>query len=181
MRTRACGDGRRGEAADARERHGALVVDADVVRAGAAGEQLAEADGLGLEQPRQLRAARLVGLPRRAPVHHVRQAVRHVEHRVHARRADPARRRRRPAGDICAAAIPIATTTATATAATAVCSRTVNAIALSLLISRCSQDRREGKQKAQMQMVCVCAGTQESPAYIQRDETSTTAILYAPG
>ena len=96
MRTRACGDGRRGEAADARERHGALVVDADVVRAGAAGEQLAEADGLGLEQPRQRRAARLVGLPRRAPVHHVRQAVRHVEHRVHARRADPASRRRRP-------------------------------------------------------------------------------------
>jgi hypothetical protein len=94
MRTCARADGRRGEAADPRERERALVVDADAVGVGASGEQLAEADGVGLEQPRQLRAAGLVRVPHRAPVRHVRQAVRHVEHRVQALVADPGRRPR---------------------------------------------------------------------------------------
>jgi hypothetical protein len=93
-------DGRRVEFADAREPERALVVDVDAVGLGPAGEELAEAHGVRLEQARHLRAARRVGVPRLAPRRHVRQAVRHVEHRVHALRAEPGRRPGRGGGGV---------------------------------------------------------------------------------
>uniref|UniRef100_J3M8B7 Uncharacterized protein n=1 Tax=Oryza brachyantha TaxID=4533 RepID=J3M8B7_ORYBR len=66
-----CGDGRGGDAADGGEGEGAGVVDGDAVGVAGAGEELAEAHRVGLHQPGQLRAARLVRPPRPAPVLHV--------------------------------------------------------------------------------------------------------------
>uniref|UniRef100_A0A0E0DTB3 DUF834 domain-containing protein n=1 Tax=Oryza meridionalis TaxID=40149 RepID=A0A0E0DTB3_9ORYZ len=64
------GDGRGGDAADGGEGEGAGVVDGDAVGVAGAGEELAEAHRVGLHQPGQLRAARLVRPPRPAPVLH---------------------------------------------------------------------------------------------------------------
>jgi hypothetical protein len=94
VRTCAGGDWRRGDAADPGERESAVVVDGDAVGACGAGEEVAEADRVGADQAGQLGAARLFGEPRGAPLLHEREAVRHVEQRVHARRVHPAAARR---------------------------------------------------------------------------------------
>jgi hypothetical protein len=90
LRTCAGGGWRGGDAADPGERESAVAVDGDAVRVCGAGEEVAEADRVGADQAGQLGAARLVGALRGAPLLHEREAPRHVEQRVHARRVHPA-------------------------------------------------------------------------------------------